>query len=270
MPAINDIYRLIMTDSRCKRRYKKNWAEARRVADNIALVHVMRRARNSSIIQILPQYPNCELETSSPARSSPRTLYSEQKWSFPPSLYFYAGRAAPGKRYGYMALAFDKNCEANHKGTASTFDSGGLAHGYISTNLSNNKALEQFVAASLIKLDEWRRKGFARYLAAYFSSPADYFTGRPIEPDPEELHIRPGNTWRAWTFEVRFHENQKLDGAIKWCGSRGLMDGVRQTLIQTLPPYHGLHSFMRRAIIHSNRTTPVKEMERWVRNELKI
>jgi hypothetical protein len=166
-----------------------------------------------------------------------------------------------------MALAFDKKCEAKRQGTATPFDTGGLAHGYISTNLPDDIASRKFVADSLISLDRWRC-GLARYIAAYFLSPSDYFTGRPVQADPEELHVR-NSDFRAWTFESQFHENLKLEESIKWCASQGLMNGIRQTVV-SLAPSHPLHGFMGRVIIHGNRAKPVKEMERWVRNELKV
>lgn len=267
MPALTNLYSQVKSDPQWKNSYKRNISFSRQVSKNMPLVHVLRRARNTRLIQIFLRYSYYELETSSPTRSSPKTLVSENFCTFPPSLYFYAGRAAPGKRYGYLALAFDKSCESKHQRTALPFDSGGLVHGYISTNLPNDPALKKFVADSLMSRHRWR-PGFARYLAAYFLSPSHYYTGRPVRPDPEELHVR-NSDWRSWTFEIQMHDNQKIDECIKWHASGGLMNGIRP-IVLSLSPSDPLHSFMRRAIIHGKRAKPIREMERWIRNQLRV
>jgi hypothetical protein len=266
MPALTNLYKQVKSNAQWRNRYRINISLSRKVAKSMPLVHVLGRAKHVRLSQIILEKPYPKLKTSA-SHGSANTLYTEAKWSLPPSLYFYAGRAAPSGRYGYMALAFDKSCEAIQQGSATPFDTGGLAHGYILTNLADDVAAKDFVAKSLISLDKWRC-GFSKYLAAYFQSPSDHFAGRPIQLDPEELHD-PNNTWRAWTFEVRFHDNQKIADCIKWCAPKRLREGIRRTII-SLPPFHPLHSFMGRAIIHGNREKPIKVMEGWIRNQLKI
>jgi hypothetical protein len=65
-------------------------------------------------------------------------------------------------------------------------------------------AVAQYGTDSEMSLDEWRGN-LARVLAAYFDDDSDYWRGRPARPDPEDLYTL-NDSWRAWTFEVRFTE----------------------------------------------------------------
>src|SRR5262249_3094758 len=127
------------------------------------------------------------------------------------SAYFYAGRAHPS--FGCVAFAFGPSCEAEHAGSVTPFDTGGLVHPprFIRIRLgpSDGEAeLVLYAQSSEIPLDRWRDV-FARVLAAYFVSDIDYWQGRPMPLDPEGLYEL-NTDWRAWTFEVRFHEGQSI------------------------------------------------------------
>ena len=180
----------------------------RRMAERIALVHVSGRERP---FEITVENPPHEIPTSVDRDyCTELTRRAESMLGLSPSAYFYAGRAHPD--FGNIALAFVPGCEADHTGSATPFDTGGLVHPRrfikVRLNTDDEPELVAYGRSSEIQLDRWRDV-FGQVLAAYFSSEIDYWTGRPLPRDPERLYEL-NKDWRAWTFEVRFYEGQSI------------------------------------------------------------
>ena len=99
----------------------------------------------------------------------PTTRDVELLLGFPPSVYFYAGRAHP--QYGEVALAFLPEVERSVAHSATPFDSGGVARedgrGYHFTPPAGMSRAD-FARACILEAD-WRAE-FARWLAGYFPS----------------------------------------------------------------------------------------------------
>ena len=220
MPLLTDLANRLKTNPTWRERYKANLATSRAVAAKISLVHVSGNPSRVSFADLLAKVPY-EIPTSDAAYGycSDMTRAAEDMLNLGRCVYLYAGRAHP--RFGKIALAFEGSCEAGHTGSATPFDTGGLANRKIISNLPDYKAdtLKEFVARSVLDLTNWRR-AFSRYLAAYFLTPRDYWQGTAAMSDPEELLIR-NTDWRARVFEIRFHEGQRILVASFWCASKG-------------------------------------------------
>ncbi len=163
--------------------------------------------------------------------SSRGTRRAEQLLGLLSCVYFYAGRAHP--KFGSVALAFLPPCEAGHTGSATPFDTGGLVHPkrVVKLRLSptdGDAERTEYFRSSEIPLDRWRDV-FARVLAAHFLSSVDYWSGKPQPFDPEGLYEL-NSDWRAWTFEVRFHEGQPIEDRAAWCADEPTMESLRRRL----------------------------------------
>jgi hypothetical protein len=201
--------------------YDRKLPLCRAVAQRIALVHVTGREKPFERTVESPPY---EIPTSEdPGYCTDVTRQAEALLGLPPSVYFYPGRAHPA--FGPVALAFAAGCEDAHTGSATPFDTGGLVHPhrYIKVRLDPDGEAElvAYGESSEIPLNQWRDV-FARVLAAYFASEIDYWTGRPLPLDPEGLYEL-NDDWRAWTFEVRFHEGQSIHDCAAWCADESTM-----------------------------------------------
>ena len=213
MPALTKIEERIATDAAWKKADMGNRAATTKTAERIPLVHVTTAEGFFTIVGVVPQ----ELMPSDSAsgRTSPRTLAAENMLGFGRCLYLYAGRASP--EFGDVSFAFEPGCESGHKGAATPFDSGGLAAGHIKSKLPNSAApvLKKFVEDSSTDLNHWRN-AFSQFLAAYFTDVTAYWTARPCRHDPEGIFENPENGWRAWTFEIRFHEGHSICKRMTW------------------------------------------------------
>ena len=208
--------------------YDRQLPLCRTVAQRIALVHVTGRQKPFERTVESSPY---EIPTSNDHEyCTDDTRRAETLLGLSPSAYFYAGRAHPA--FGSVALAFAATCETAQIGSATPFDTGGLVHPnrYIKVRLTpdDEAGLVAYGRSSEIALDQWREV-FAQVLATYFSSTIDYWTGRPLPIDPEGLYEL-NNEWRAWTFEVRFHEGQSIHDRAAWCADESTMiDLLRRT-----------------------------------------
>ncbi len=215
MPVFTRLWWRLLVDPKRGRRYLSNLGRSRKTAKNVPLVHVTRAASFADLV--LSRQP---LHISK-AGSAGRTLDDEDAIGLGRCLYFCAGRAY--HKPGGAALAFRPAVEDRHTGDATPFDTGGMIEGliFLVGKKSREKRVE-FIKKSLIALRRWRRY-FAHYLAADFDPIRDYIEGRPRFPDPESVFTDDRNDFRAWTFEVRFHEAQELSPGclLKWHGSPG-------------------------------------------------
>ena len=158
-----------------------------------------------------------------PLTTSQKTQESEQLLDLEQSRYFYAGRAHPD--FGDMAVAYRAREEESFRGGATPFDTGAVAKGYIHPFKSLDEDMRQsrgraLVSATEVELHTWRNH-FEGFLDGLFDAPVDYIKGEPPleEADwgPEDLPARhranvedPDVDWRAWSWEIRFHETHDL------------------------------------------------------------
>jgi hypothetical protein len=254
--------------------YDRNQAKALEVAAKMPLIHVS--GHYTPFIDVILTPPH-ELPTSdaSAGYCSDYTRSAEDNLGINRSVYFYAGRAHPN--FGSLALAFDPACEAAHTGSVTPFDSGGLngKGEFMRWNLPDyhDATLRGFMAQSVIDLADWRVH-FAEYLSMYFDPLSEYWFGRPCRMDPEEI-FQDGNEWRAWVFEVRFNEGQRISDAQVWCASPEQM-GLIFEAIEGMPPtgvgLTPLEEFLRNVTPLAPAGTPhyCSEVETWVRNSVGV
>lgn len=146
---------------------------------------------------------------------------------FPPSAYFYAGRAYT---FGDACFAYHPAAETGHTGSANPFDTGSTMdkHSHPFKAIADEDDLRS--RAIRLILDTWSdlsswRAYFARYAHAFFDSPHDYVRSNAISgpkprpgvpwpnPDLPAVHAEdPGweADWRAWAMEVRFYEDHPI------------------------------------------------------------
>ncbi len=252
--------------------YHRQLPICRGVAERIALVHVTGREKR---FEITVEDPPHEIPTSVDlGYCTDLTRQAEALLGLSPSAYFYAGRAHPA--FGNVALGFVPGCETTHTGSATPFDTGGLVHParHIRVRLDPDGEAElvAYGRSSEIPLDRWREV-FARVLAAYFSSVIDYWTGRPLPHDPEGLYELNGE-WRAWTFEVRFHEGQPIHDCAAWCADEETMETLRRLHDSQDPtppgdPPTALERFFQKPVVLAPAGTPsfCERLEQWVRDQ---
>lgn len=254
--------------------YRQRLDACVQVAQRVALVHVTGRER--PLLQTVEQSPH-EIPTSDDhGYYTDFTRDAERLLGLGASSYFYAGRACPD--FGSAALAFDGACEAGHTGSATPFDTGGLVHPkrYIRVKLEPDTDDQRaaYGRSSVIALEDWRAI-FGQVLAAYFSSPREYWVGRPTWHDPEELYSR-NSSWRAWTFEVRFHEALSIHERVAWCADTATMDALRRRQMAQEPTAPGnlptsLDRFLQEGPPPLEpRGTPAfcERLEAWIRREV--
>ena len=142
------------------------------------------------------------------ASSTANTRRAEQLLGLPQALYFYVGWANP--RFGDMAFLFTVDLIDDHAGTATPFDSGGLAANLVKHESSDPPAA--YFRDHAILLNQLRTAAPA-FLAKYFASPKSYLTGaRPLEDDPSGRLHHPENSPRyPWTWELQIYEDHPVD-----------------------------------------------------------
>jgi hypothetical protein len=277
MPILTNLSSRIKDDAAWYDSYKMNLRKAREIAYRMPLVHVSGNSSRVSFLQLITS-PSEEIPTSADVYGycSDETRAAETMLELPQCVYFYAGRSHPA--FGKIALAFDEKCERHHSGSATPFDTGGLAsrpEGKIKTALPNHKpeTIRRFTKASTKSLQVWREV-FVHFLAAYFSRPVEYWEGRPFKADPEELMSR-NDDWRAWVFEVRFYGGQKITDAVAWCASRGQREILRREALAH-PPVGAVRSPLQRLLEEIHEISPpgtpfyCDELERWVREKVGV
>jgi len=267
MPVLTDLKTRIQTAPFSEADYRKRLPRSEEVAKATPLVHV--DGRFEAILATAPH----EL----PTAESTNTKNAEVALGYPPSVYFFAGRACP--RFGNVAIAFAPSCEAIHSGSVTPFDSGGMVHPnkYIEVKLQPDAELPsrvQYGKASTILLTEWRA-AFAEILAAYFDSDLSYWNGRPTRLDPEELY-GPDNSYQAWSFEVRFYEPHGIRDLVAWNADESLMNRIRRMQDEqpvTIPgdaPTGLDHLFSVPPLDPAGSPTFCATMERWVISEVRL
>ncbi|AGA24467.1 hypothetical protein [Singulisphaera acidiphila] len=254
--------------------YNRRLSGCQLVAKRMPLVHVSGRERAFKVTVLEPPH---EIPTSDDhSYCTDYTRHAEKLLGLQPSAYFYAGRAHPG--FGVVAMAFAPHCEADHTGTVTPFDTGGLVHPerFIKIRLTDPGSEAELVAygqASQLLLDRWREV-FAQILAAYFLTDAEYWTGRPRSLDLEGLYEL-NRDWRAWTFEVRFHEGQSIHQREAWCADEPTMESLRRLLDaqHTTPPGDPptpLERFLQgpRSLAPAGTPEFCERLEQWVREQV--
>jgi hypothetical protein len=207
------------------------------MADQILLVHVTHgRPGRLTLAQLIPL--QAIPDSSSPAYCGPGTREVEEHCGYPPSVYFYAGRACPD--YGSAALAFPPGCEAGRIDSATPFGTGGVVKQDLSTafrlaitqdDLDARVAYCRASTVSATTPSGWRQK-FAEWLAYYFpSDPQGYWTREagPERPDPEKLYGSNPN-WQAWAWEVRFGTGPSVFEASLWAADSATYQLVLEEL----------------------------------------
>lgn len=129
----------------------------------------------------------------------------------------------------------------------------------------------EWVAEAQLDLENWRG-WFARFLAAYFCSPGDYWEGQPAIVDPERLYAdAPEGDHIAWTFEVRLHEPVPVMEAAAWTASPALMELLRRE-VDALPVLRPeMEAFLGRCLCEGeNEEDFCHRLERWVLDQLVI
>jgi hypothetical protein len=275
MPALEHLQERMSSEPEWREMYENNLEQARRVAEKMPLVHVSGNPERAISFEDLILHPPHEIPT-----SEDTDYYSESTRSAEDTLdlrrcaYFYAGQPHPD--FGNVALAFDPSCEATHTGTATPFDTGGLAGEHIDSNLPDRQpeTLRAFTQASMEPLEGWRQ-AFRQFLSAYFLPISDYWSGRPCQPDPDDLFVR-NDDWRAWTFEVRFHEGQNIFDAMKWCPNKAYSESVgralkRLSLTAGSVSHQTIAQFQERKLdVDEISQDHCETIEKWVQSEVDI
>jgi hypothetical protein len=200
----------------------------------------------------------------------------ELQVGYPPSVYFYAGRACPD--YGQVALAFAPASERDRFHSATPFGTGGVVRQDLSSALHLNlqpdglDERDAYCKASTIPADQdpgWRAS-FARWLATHYpSDPAGYWLRAPETPDPESLYHLNDN-WQAWTWEVRFSRGPNVLEADQWAADPAFHSELRQSLAHVdLAPDEAdrLADYMARLRSPAGGLTFCEDLESWVREQ---
>ncbi len=221
MPIFDDLDRRLDSPPFDRAEFERRLPDSIRVAQGMALLHV-----RGSIIELIKDAPHVLPVTG----DSGTTRTAEEHLGLKPSVYFFAGRAYPGK-HGRIVLAFSAAIEDGRDGSVTPFDTGGLVHPdkHLKVRLSPTDDLPQRIEygrASEMPLKEWRLQ-LARLLAAYFESDLAYWTERPHRPDPDDVFVL-DNQWRAWSFEVRLQSGPSVFDSSQWCCDEATYDEMRR------------------------------------------
>lgn len=251
-------------DSDWLNRYNLSRAEAEIIADRIHLIHVTA----ANLARLLLSPPPCLLETDElSGRSSKNTVETEDMLGLGRCLYFYVGRAYPVA--GGAAIAFNKECEKGHTGSATPYDTGGLRLGHIHTNLRDGQ-LADFCHECMKPLDKWR-EDFGKFLAAYFSPLTAYWSEGPDRRDAAGIFLNGANSWRSWTYEIRFNEAHDIVAGIEaWCVSDAQWTLYSDELENASPAdVDSLSAFLSTSLNEDTGMTNYGEViEQWVREKV--
>lgn len=189
-------------------------------------------------------YPNLSLTPSRFAEGAPlerdardqTARDAETRYGLGDCLYFYAGYACPD--FGDVVLAYAPSIARGRQGNATSFDTGGMfkrrIHG---AGLTSDAERDSHVRQDWCDLAQWETR-FEQWIHTYFSSVEDYLSGtRPLHDDPSGRLLHATNDRRAWTFEVRLHEDLPLFDDMAFC--MVLPDFFQDALHAALPlPTH--------------------------------
>ena len=207
--------------------------DATRVAGKVPLVHVCGRIERLTLAEYLsfddPRIPTSEHPTY--VGSLCRAV--ERACGFPPSIYFYAGRADP--RFGSVALAFAADIEERPgvAGTVTRFDTGYVFRGPVVFPYVALEARVAFILENTIPLIGWREQ-FAKFLCFCMSNLARYWypQGGPDCPHACPPYS-PANDWNVWAWEVRLANSEPGSASSSANGS----DPMRSS--SETPPFPG-------------------------------
>ncbi len=246
------------------------------VSERVHLLHVTHGRAGRPTLADLVRSGEIPTSEESKGYCGPDARFVEKQVSYPPSVYFYAGRACPV--YGQAALAFAPASERERFHSATPFGTGGVVNQALNSAFRLNlqpDGLDRRVAycqaSTLYANGEpgWRAD-FARWLAYYFpSDPAGYWTKAPEKRDPEDLYYLNGD-WQAWTWEVRFSRGPSVLEAERWAVDPAYHSELRQSLDEVdLAPAEAarLSGFMARLQAPTGTATFCKDLEKWVREQ---
>jgi hypothetical protein len=165
------------------------------------------------------------------ASKSARTLQAEGLLELGDCLYFFASHACPS--FGDLVLAYSAEMADTDQGSATPFDTGGLAHDFIQADtLDGGESRNRYNRRHAVELHEWRVAA-AAHIHEYFSSRDAYVLGeRPTRNDDSGRLLHPGNDdRRAWTWEVRIWRDHPIEQALqKAWASADFFEGIRHQL----------------------------------------
>jgi hypothetical protein len=247
------------------------------VADRIHLIHVTHGRLGRPTVADLVGAGEIPTSEESQGYCGPGTRFVEEQVGYPPSVYFYAGRACPG--YGQVALAFAPACEQGRVHSATPFGTGGLIKQDLSSAFHlklQPDGLEQRVAyckTSTVEAKQepgWRAV-FGRWLAAYYpTDPGGYWSRAPETGDPEGLYQLNDGQWQAWSWEIRFSKGPSVLDADRWAADSACLSELRQNLARLdLTPDEAdrLTGFVGRLETPTGTPTFCEELERWAREQ---
>ncbi len=198
-------------------------------------------------------------------------------------LYFYAGHACAD--FGDIVFVFDAALTRGRQGGASTFDTGGLAAGYVQfAGAATERVRRDWARRNSYRLGEWRRR-LQRFVRAHFrrsnvwhdsAAWRRYLSGDRAHHDDVEgrlLHDR--NSRRAWTFELRLDKEVDLkESAVAkhlWriAMSRRVWDELRAALLAA-PFAAGTQwrTWIREGIAVCVEDSLHEATERWIRDRV--
>lgn len=134
--------------------------------------------------------------------SGPKTLQSEAILGLPRSVYYYVNRTFPA--FGDLVVAYQTGGSDDDRLSASAFDTGGLAQGYIPTLPPLKSDLEkQLIVNTHTFGDDEYEFVMKRWIEKNFSHASEYVLGlRPREPFVSTFVLE-DCTSEAWTWEFR-------------------------------------------------------------------
>lgn len=177
--------------------YDHRLPDCRAIAQTISLVHVSGRERPFDTTMRDPPH---EVPTSMDAAyCTDDTPHGEVARAVPIRILLCRAGASGVRQ---CSFGLRPGLGSASYGVGDPFDTGGLVHPnrYIKIQLSpadGEAERVQYGKASEVPLERWRDV-FARVLAAYFSTAADYWEGRPNPWDPEGLY----GLNRDWRLDV--------------------------------------------------------------------
>lgn len=203
-------------------------------------------------------------------RSSPNTLKAERELGIQSSAYYYAGRCFPD--FGDAIIAFAPTTESHTTGAATPFDTGGLNAGKIKTDpaLCSVAERSRYVADEQCDLTLWRAN-FSAWLASYFGEPGQYWSARPVRIDLRRTYELNTDA-RAWTWEIRFHEDQPVIVAISWTAPPEVLITIRSRIARRASlsqsnPSSALAAFCTNAL-DCGQEDMFAEFEQWIREHI--
>lgn len=169
------------------------------------------------------------------ASKTDATREVERAFDLGDCLYFYAGHACPD--FGDVVLVYDPEWSEGVSGGATPFDTGGVYWGKIAADgMNSGAAAKAYVDTHKVALPGWCGM-LQTYLTEYFETPAGYVLGEPPRVDDPTHRLRgPHNERRAWTWEVRVHQDHPVRLNLRLlCMTSDFADELRMAVL-SLPP----------------------------------